>query len=152
MWSKFSFTLLARFCFISITKRDEEYSGHLALFMHSLVPLLEFFCMIYCCHLLDNNLLASENFCFLLVRLRSAEDARPGSALSAFGSKHRFSGRTLYQTRLYASVADRPTKRLEKTYSQQSLTSVSNNKLKNLENGKCDYDFCKKVIVSDQGW
>ncbi|CAL1547162.1 unnamed protein product [Lymnaea stagnalis] len=69
--------------------------------------------------------IAVEHHAFL--RLRSADDARKRTGFPRFGSKYRYSGRTLYQTRLNASMADRPSKQFERTHSRQSLNSVLNN-------------------------
>ncbi|KAH9523578.1 hypothetical protein Btru_040380 [Bulinus truncatus] len=66
-----------------------------------------------------------EHHAFL--RLRSADDAKKRVGFPRFGSKYRYSGRTLYQTRLNASMADRPSKQFERTHSRQSLNSVLNN-------------------------
>ncbi|RUS84514.1 hypothetical protein EGW08_007753 [Elysia chlorotica] len=69
--------------------------------------------------------IAVEHHSFL--RLRSADDAKKRSGFPRFGSKYRFSGRTLYQTRLNASMADRPSKQFERAHSHMSLNSVLNN-------------------------
>lgn len=69
--------------------------------------------------------IAVEHHAFL--RLRSADDAKKRSGFPRFGSKYRFSGRTLYQTRLNASMADRPSKQFERAHSHMSLNSVLNN-------------------------
>ncbi|CAG5134196.1 unnamed protein product [Candidula unifasciata] len=63
-----------------------------------------------------------EHHAFL--RLRSAEDAKKRAGFPRFGSKYRYSGRTLYQTRLNASMADRRSKQFERTHSRQSLNTV----------------------------
>ncbi|GFR90986.1 protein 4.1 [Elysia marginata] len=69
--------------------------------------------------------IAVEHHAFL--RLRSADDAKKRTGFPRFGSKYRFSGRTLYQTRLNASMADRPSKQFERAHSHMSLNSVLNN-------------------------
>ncbi|KAI8773772.1 protein 4.1-like [Biomphalaria glabrata] len=74
-----------------------------------------------------------EHHAFL--RLRSADDAKKRTGFPRFGSKYRYSGRTLYQTRLNASMADRPSKQFERTHSRQSLNSVlNNNRSRSLDN------------------
>ncbi|BFZ17011.1 hypothetical protein BsWGS_20050 [Bradybaena similaris] len=73
-----------------------------------------------------------EHHAFL--RLRSAEDAKKRTGFPRFGSKYRYSGRTLYQTRLNASMADRRSKQFDRTHSRQSLNSVVNTKSRSQDN------------------
>ena len=70
------------------------------------------------------------NFCeelifqYLICRLRTSEDAKKRAGFPRFGSKYRYSGRTLHETRRNASMADRPSKQFDRVASRQSLNSV----------------------------